>query len=215
MVSPCITNDREAEPLIKTDSSAKLGNMKSHRLVCRHRLFEQTSNQRSSNAAPATLRQKRYVDEPDLALCPEDKDSADGTIIGEDDFVIGVRECDIVMPPLSRELQFQEHLLLSPVPSPRSHLFFASAAVKLEQKNVVVRDCATESERIATVGHVLSMPKISILTSTTPSAPRVKNAKRGLALRDKLLRVAPNRVYFLGSLALMNLTRLSGYSFGM
>src|SRR6266480_627672 len=101
------------------------------------------------------LRQKSYVNQPNLASHPENNDQTYGTILGKNDFVIGAGEGNIVMPPLSGELHFQEHLLLSRIPSPCGHLFPASAAVKLVPKSLVFRDGGTESERlrITIVGH--------------------------------------------------------------
>src|SRR6266567_8604097 len=101
------------------------------------------------------LRQKGYVNQQNLARHPENNDQTYGTIVGKNDFVIGVGKRNIVMPPLSGELHFQEHLLLSRIPSPCGHLFPAGAAVKLVQKSLVLRDGGTESERlrITMVGH--------------------------------------------------------------
>src|SRR6266851_9308479 len=101
------------------------------------------------------LRQESYLNQPNLAYHPENNDQTYGTIVGKNYFVIGVGERNIVMPPLSGELHFQEHLLLSRIPSPCGHLFPASAAVKLVQKSLVFRDGGTKRERlrITIVGH--------------------------------------------------------------
>ena len=72
------------------------------------------------------LRQKSYVNQPNLAYHPENNDQTYGTIVGKNDFVIGAGERNIVMPLLSRELHFQEHLLLA-----ESHLHVAISSLRV------------------------------------------------------------------------------------
>ena len=85
------------------------------------------------------LGKKRYIDEINLRLRSENKNSTYGVAFEKNDFMLGVGIGVLVVTPLRRKLHLQEHLLLSQIPTECRYFFLAGARIQLVEKWFVVR----------------------------------------------------------------------------
>src|SRR6185369_10059673 len=91
------------------------------------------------------LGKKRYIDEINLCLRSENKNSTHGVAFEKYDSMLGVGICVSVVTLLGRKLHLQKHLLLSQIPTECRYFFLAGAHVQLVEKGVVVRLRCTET----------------------------------------------------------------------
>ena len=116
-MSAGVADGFESKPLVKMRRAIRFLNVKRHRKFLFSRFDKQVSNQRGSDAAAATLGEKRYIRKSNLARRSDHNELSNRLSFERDDAVINFERLRLIVPLLSAELQSKKHVRLRRVPS--------------------------------------------------------------------------------------------------